>query len=154
MPAMMRVFGFTLVELLVALAIMAVIAAVVMPLYSQYSLRAFRSEGQADLMGCAQGLERFAAVNFNYLLTADTDGDGSGDADTGPVANDICSPRSVAQGRYTIAVNATATEFELTATPVGRMVGNGFMTFDSTGRRSWDQDDSGDIDVDEQDWTE
>jgi type IV pilus assembly protein PilE len=153
----MRVSGFTLIELLVAVAIMAIVAAVAMPFYTQYSLRTFRSEGQADLMGCAQALERFASVNFTYLGAADTDADGIGDANAGPIAAAICTPDSVTQGRYTINVNSTAAGFVLTATPVaaGRMNGDGLMTFDSAGNRGWDQNNDGDTaDANEQDWVE
>jgi type IV pilus assembly protein PilE len=149
----MRVSGFTLVELMVAVAIMAIISALAMPFYTQYSQRTFRSEGQADLMGCAQALERFASVSFTYENSADTDADGIGDDDDGPIANAICTPDSVTQGRYAIIVNATAAGFVLTATPAGQMAGDGVMTFDSIGNRGWDQNADGDTtDADEQTW--
>ncbi|MEZ5558239.1 MAG: type IV pilin protein [Pseudomonadales bacterium] len=153
----MRARGFTLVELMIAVAILAIIAAVAMPLYTQYSLRTFRSGGQADLLDCAQGMERFAARNFSYQGAADTDGDGIGDANAGPVAAEICTPDSAAAGRYTFTVNAPdANTFTLTATPDGQMAANndGFMTYDSAGVRGWDQDNSGGIDAAEQTWEE
>jgi type IV pilus assembly protein PilE len=149
------VTGFTLVELLVAVAIMAIISAVAIPFYTQYSLRAFRSEAQADLMVCGQAMERFASVNFSYLNAADTDADGVGDADGGPIARAVCAPISVSEGRYDITIDATAAGFVLTATPTGRMTDDGFMTFDSAGARAWDQNDDGDTsDAGEQDWTQ
>jgi type IV pilus assembly protein PilE len=151
----MRVSGFTLIELLVAVAIMAIISAVAIPFYTQYSLRAFRSEGQADLMGCGQAMERFASVNFTYQNAADTDADGIGDANAGPLASAICAPDSTAGGRYNLTVNGTDAGFVLTATAVGRMNGDGIMTFDSVGNRAWDQNDDGDTtDAGEQDWAE
>jgi len=151
----MRVSGFTLVELMVAVAIMAIIAAVAMPFYTQYSMRTFRSEGQADLMGCGQALERFASVNFTYQGAADTDADGIGDANNGTVASSICDMDSVDGGRYAVAIVGTATGFVLTATPAGRMAGDGVMNFDSVGNRGWDHNGDGDtLDTDEQDWTE
>jgi len=102
-----------------------------------------------------QALERFAAANFTYQNAADTDADGIGDANAGPIADAICSPDSVAQGRYTIAVNGTAVGFVLTATPAGRMNGDGLMTFDSVGNRGWDENNDGDTaDAGEQDWAE
>jgi type IV pilus assembly protein PilE len=151
----MRVSGFTLIELLVAVAILAIVSAVAMPFYTQYSMRTFRSEGQADLLGCGQALERFAAVNFTYQNAADTDADGIGDANAGPIAAAICTPDSVTQGRYTITVNGNANGFVLTATPAGQMVGDGLMTFDSVGNRAWDQNNDGDtLDANEQDWVD
>lgn len=149
----MRVSGFTLIELLIAVAIMAIISAVAVPMYTNYSERTYRSEAGADLFGCAQALERFASVNFTYQNSADTDADGLGDADAGPIASEICRPLSVRQGRYTIAVNATAATFAFTATPVGFMAGNGILTLDDAGNRGWDQNDDGDTTDDgEQTW--
>ena len=149
----MRVSGFTLVELLIAVAIMAIISAVAVPLYTNYSQRTYRGESGADMLVCAQALERFASVNFTYQNSADTDADGLGDADAGPIAAQICTPLSVAQGRYTIAVNATAATFAFTATPIGVMAGNGILTLDDAGNRGWDQNGDNDTtDAGEQTW--
>ena len=96
-----------------------------------------------------------AAVSFSYENAADTDADGVGDANAGPVATTLCDPLSVEQGRYNITVNSTAATFDLTATPVGMMAGDGILTFDSTGARGWDQNGDGDtLDADEQNWEE
>ncbi len=125
----MRNAGFTLIELMIAVAILAIVAAVALPLYTQYSQRTYRSEAQADLMNCAQGMERYAARNFDY--------DG---AEVG-FPGDICDPRSEAQNRYDVTVNVpNDDEFTLTATPVagGPMAGDGALTLDETGARTWD----------------
>jgi type IV pilus assembly protein PilE len=120
----MRNAGFTLVELMVAVAILAIVAAVAIPIYTQYSQRTYRAEAQADLMTCAQALERYAAQNFTYV---------------GANIGDLCDPRSEAQGRYNITlVAATADEFELQATAIGAMAGTGDLTLDSAGNRTWD----------------
>lgn len=149
----MRTRGFTLIELLVAVAILAIVAAIAMPFYTQYSQRTYRSEGQADLMACAQGMERMASVTFTYLNAADTDADGVGDANAGPIAAAICTPDSVTAGRYALTVNGTAAGYTLTATPAGVMNGDGVMTFDSAGNRTWDRNNDGDTnDADEDSW--
>ena len=150
----MRNNGFTLIELLIALAIMAIVAAVAMPIYRQYSDRTYRSEAQADLLNCAQGLERFASVNFTYENTADTNADGAGDADAGPIANQVCTTSSVNSGRYVITVAANATGFTLTATPQNDTDEGRVVTYDSVGQRGWDEDDDGTIQADEMDWEE
>ena len=54
--------GFSLIELMIAVAIVAVLAALAMPLYNQYSMRSVRTAAQGDLLLCQQGLERFASV--------------------------------------------------------------------------------------------
>ncbi len=146
--------GFTLIELMVALSIMAIVAAIALPLYSQYSQRAYRAEAQADLLNCAQSMERFAVRNFTYENAADSDTDGVGDTNNGLIAADICAPVSVTQGRYTIRVVGTTTTFVLTATPSsGTMTGDGLMTVNEAGRRGWDKNNDGDAnDAGENSW--
>ena len=140
--------GFTLVELMIAVAILAIIAAVALPMYDAYSDRSYRAEAQGDLMACAQGMERWASENFDYLGAA------VGDADAGVVSDAVCTPRSAAQGRYAITVAGTAAGFTLTATPQNAMAGDGFMTYDEAGNRAWDQDNSGSIGTGEDSWEE
>ena len=144
--------GFTLIELLIAVAIMAIVAGVAIPIYTAYSDRSFRSEAQADLALCAQGMERWASNNFDYLGAADTDGDGTGDANAGPPATQVCQPRSGANGRYTVTVTGAATTFEVRATPVGQMAGDGFINIDQAGTRGWDENNNGTIGVGENTW--
>ena len=146
--------GFTLVELLAAMTIIVLISAIALPLYNQYSERSYRTEVQADLLACVQALERFNAVNFTYQGTADTDDDGIADGDVGPIAGDICNPNSTDLDRYTINVVAAANTYTLTAAPVadGPMDGDGDLTIDDAGNRTWDQNDNDVIDVGEDDW--
>lgn len=144
--------GFTLIELLIAVAIMAIVAGVAIPIYTAYSDRSYRSEAQADLSLCAQGMERWASNNFDYLGAADTDSDGAGDANAGPPATQVCQPRSVANGRYTVTVTGAATTFNVRATPTGQMAGDGFITIDQAGARGWDENNNGTIGVGEDTW--
>ena len=139
--ARMQSAGFTLVELMIAVAILAIVAAVALPLYNQYSQRTYRAEAQADLLNCAQGLERYAAQNFSY---------------DGAALADACAPRSVDQGRYVFNLDIPDDDqFTITATPqAGAMEDDGFMTYDQAGQRAWDADDSGAIDADENTWEE
>lgn len=148
----MRNSGFSLIELLVALAILAIVSAIAVPLYTDYSEGAYRSEAQADLLVCAQAMERFASINFTYEGAADTDADGLGDADAGAIAATICDPDSVRAGRYAITVDADAATFSLTATPEGVMDGDGFLRTDNTGLREWDRDNSTNIGAGEDTW--
>ena len=144
--------GFTLIELLVAVAILAIVAGVAIPIYTAYSDRSYRSEAQADLLLCAQGMERWASNNFDYLGAGDTDNNGVGDADAGAPATQVCQPRSVANGRYTITVTGTATTFDVRATPAGQMVGDGFLTINQAGTRGWDENNNGSIGAGENTW--
>ena len=141
--------GFSLIELLVALAILAIATAVALPIYSTYSVRAERTGIQADLLRCAQGLERHANVAMSYEGAVDTDDDGAGDASTGLVSRNICE---VASRAYTVTVHAAdSAGFVLRARAVhadslaGR---DGMLELESTGARRWDRNNDGDFDDD------
>lgn len=58
--------GFTLVELMVVVAIVAILAAIAIPSYGRYTYRARRTEGQALLMHIANAQERYYAVHNRY----------------------------------------------------------------------------------------
>lgn len=149
--------GFTLVELMVAITIVAIVSSIAIPLYTQYSLRSYRAELQADLLNCAQSLERRAAMNFTYAGRADTDDDGVGDADNGAIAAEVCRPLSVQQERYTINIVGDVDGFTLTGAPVadGPLDGDGAFTLDDGGNRTWDQNNNNDhTDANEDDWVE
>ena len=148
--------GFTLTELMGAIAIVAIVSAVAIPLYTDYTMRGFRAEVQSDLLNCSQALERWNALNFTYAGSADTDADGLGDANVGPIAEEVCDPLSVSGDRYTITVNAPGGTYVLTAAPAGGSVmdGDGDFTLDNAGNRTWDENDAGGIEAGEDDWVE
>ena len=151
---MWRFSGLTLIEVLVAVVILAVLAGLGLPALNVYSQRAYRSEAQGDLVACTLALERWASVRFTYQGAADTDADGVGDGDDGPIAAEVCAPRSVAEGRYQISVSASAEGFALTADPEAGsvMAADGFMTLDEAGNRAWDRDDDGELGAEEDGW--
>ena len=152
----MKQRGFTLIELMIAVAIFAVVSAIAIPLYTQYSERGYRTELTADLMNCAQALERFNAGNFTYVGSLSNDGDPEADEGSvaGPVGTDICNPTSVQQGRYAITGAVTVNTYLLTAVGAGPMADTGDITMDQAGNRTWDENDNGNIDAGEDDWEE
>lgn len=58
--------GFSLIELMVVLAIIAILAAIAIPSYGRYAFRARRPDGQELLLRIANAQERYYATNNHY----------------------------------------------------------------------------------------
>ena len=69
--------GFSLIELLIAVTIIGILAAIAIPMYSDYVTRSRRADGQATLMQVAQELERcytqFSKYNHNNCSVVSSD---------------------------------------------------------------------------------
>ena len=63
---MRRNSGMTLIELMMVLAIIAIIVAVALPSYQRYQVRGIRSQGQQFLMDIAQAQEQYFLDQRQY----------------------------------------------------------------------------------------
>ena len=62
--------GFTLIELMIVVTIIAILAAIAFPSYNQYVIRGKRSEGRSALLDAAAREERYYSDNNVYAALA------------------------------------------------------------------------------------
>ena len=103
--------GFTLVELMITVAILGVLAAVAIPAYSNYVNRAKQADAIIGLKAVQMAQEQFFSENNAYSSTIDIL---PGFDDTGAADN------SYAKGEYTLTVVSAGTspDFEVDAVRV------------------------------------
>jgi type IV pilus assembly protein PilE len=102
--------GFTLIELMVVVAIIGLLAAIAIPSYKDSTRRANRADAQITLSRLATLQERYFFRTNQY--TGDFNDLISGVADnTTSITSD--------EGYYTVALTATASSWSLTATGIG-----------------------------------
>jgi len=63
--------GFTLIELMIVVAIVGILSAIVYPSYQEYVRRAARAEARANILDMAQNQERWFTNDGTYLAIAD-----------------------------------------------------------------------------------
>ena len=107
--------GFTLVEMMIVVAIIGILAAFAYPSYVQHVQKAKRSDAHVGLNEVFQRQERSFLLNRTYSTTL-----------TG-LGYDSNSP-TTPEGEYTLALSGvTQTTFTVTATPVtGKMQASGY----------------------------
>ena len=114
--------GFTLIELMIVLVVIAILAAVAVPSYQNHAFRARRTDGKDLLLRVAQAEERYYTSFNRYTGTLGDLGFGSGDSGMGYYTVSVATARS-------------AQAYTLSAVPQGVQAGDACatLTLDHTG---------------------
>lgn len=127
-----RAWGFTLIELMIAVAVVAILAAIAYPTYQDSIRKGRRAEGKSALAEAASRQEQYYSDNKSY--TNDM-------TDLGYAASPAVSP----DGYYQISATGSPgggppfTGFTLTAAPQGAQTSDtrcGSLTLASNGQKS------------------
>ena len=148
--------GFTLIELMIVVAIIGIIAAIAYPSYLEQVKSTRRTDAQGALQAFANSMERYYTQNNSYI-GADGGTAAISNTATSPAASVFASQAPIdGMAVYNLRIfNLTANGFELRAVPIagGPQAGDGFLQLMSTGARGWDRDNNGTIATSEQTWS-
>lgn len=130
---MKQVQGFTLIEMIIVVAVIGILSAIAMPMYRDYVVRANRSDAKVALAAVALAQERYYSINNRYSSSLASLGIGTmmGVNNSGLTAN----------GFYAIAITAPnpTASYLLTATPQSKSGQNtdkcNVLTLNSSGAK-------------------
>ena len=114
--------GFTLVELMIVVAIIGILSAIVIPSYNNYVIKSRRTAAQAQMMDIANRQEQYLLSSRGYVAS--------------PAGYSL--PSDVATYyTYSIAVGTgTVPSFTITFTPQGSQSSDGTLTLDNAGTKT------------------
>jgi type IV pilus assembly protein PilE len=133
----MRSRGFTLIELMIVVAIVAILGAVALPSYRSSVQKSQRAEARGALLETAQFMQRFYSQNDRY----DQDRAGTAIAIPGPLAT-VPKGSSSTNANYLLSFSGTPTVSGFTVQAVPRSGGTmasdacGTLSLDNVGRRT------------------
>lgn len=130
-----REHGFTLIELMISVAIVGILAAIALPSYQDSIMKSRRADAKTALLELANVMERHFTAANSYCGAAD-----GADSCTGTPT--IYTPQHT--DYYTITISsATQTTFTLQAVPTGTQTGDtcGNLSLTNTGAKTSDDNE-------------
>lgn len=126
--------GFTLIELMIVVAIVAVLSSLAYPSFKEYIAKGRRAEAKAVLMSAQQWMERLYTESYRY----DKNSAGTAVGDIFPAHLKRAPADGTANYTVGLADGTTTDTFLLQAAPTGGMAGDKCGTYqvDQYGRKS------------------
>jgi len=126
--------GFTLIEMMIVVAIVGILAAVALPSYRNHIIRAARVQAQTELLELAGLQEKIFLNSNNYAFTVTAAYNGTAAGGLGRTSG------QTNDGRYNLSLDITVPSqtFVLAATPAagGTQVGDGTISISESGKRT------------------
>lgn len=130
---MVKQGGFSLIEVMITVAIVAILAVIAIPSYERYKVKVNRVAAQSDLVEMGTKLQQYLVTRRSFIK----DNGFIGLADVN-LTNQL--PRNE-PNLYTVSLNVTANTWELVAKPNHGtpQAGDGVLVLNSKGYRCWDK---------------
>ncbi|WP_198262660.1 type IV pilin protein [sulfur-oxidizing endosymbiont of Gigantopelta aegis] len=120
-----KVLGFTLIELMIVIAIISILAAIAAPAYQEYIRKAKRADAQGALYGLASTMERFYTENNTYCGSENGGVVGTCVAGGDPGSFSATVPVDGGVAYYDLTISlVTANTYTLEAARAGSMAGD------------------------------
>ncbi len=148
--------GFTLIELMIVVAMIGILSAIAFPTYTRYVIRSQRVAAQGDLMLLTGQMERSYTVNQHYANTADMSK--CGNVSSATWSGTVQAPFGNAKKHYTLTcvISDGGQTYVITATPVttSNQKNDGKMTISSKTLKQWDKNNDGSFSSAENTWNQ